>query len=284
MHDVEILRYAAFSTRPDGGNPAGVVLDAAGLTDDDMQRIAAEVDFAETAFVTGPAEGGGVHVRYFSPIAEVPFCGHATIATAIALTERGRAGGDGAIVFETPVGPVRIEVTSDLDGLQATFTSIPPSVAELPDADLAAILELLGLAVADFDPALPPRLVDAGSPHPIVAVAAQSVFDGFGFDPDAVRALMDARGWPATITIVHRTGPDRFVARNLFPVGRITEDPATGSAAAALGAHLRALRAVPLPARIEIAQGAHVGRPGVLRVEIPATGGIRVSGNAVSMD
>lgn len=91
---------------------------------------------------------------------------------------------------------------------------------------------------------------------------------------------MDARGWPATIAVVHRRGPARFGARNLFPVGRITEDPATGSAAAAVGAYLRALDAVPTPARIIIDQGAHIGRPGELTADIPATGGLIVSGYA----
>src|SRR4051794_20270428 len=97
----EVLRYAAFTTSPDGGNPAGVVLDAAGLDDVAMQAIAADVGYSETAFLTGPAvvpAGAGrdeadpgarhVVVRYFSPLAEVPFCGHATIATAVAHAER----------------------------------------------------------------------------------------------------------------------------------------------------------------------------------------------------
>ena len=87
----EILRYAAFTDEPDGGNPAGIVLDAAGLDDAAMQRIAAEVDYAETAFIT-ERTGGELTVRYFSPIAEVPFCGHATVATAIAIAEREGPG------------------------------------------------------------------------------------------------------------------------------------------------------------------------------------------------
>jgi len=76
-----VLRYAAFTTDASGGNPAGVVLDARGLDDQTMQAIAAEVGYSETAFLTDRA------VRYFSPKAEVPFCGHATIATAVARAE-----------------------------------------------------------------------------------------------------------------------------------------------------------------------------------------------------
>ena len=92
----EVLRYAAFTTTPEGGNPAGVVLDAADLDDEAMQAIAADVGYSETAFLTGPAavspgtDPGARHfvVRYFSPLAEVPFCGHATIATGVAHAER----------------------------------------------------------------------------------------------------------------------------------------------------------------------------------------------------
>ena len=86
MPVVEILRYVAFSDRPDGGNPAGVVLDATGLSDERMLEIAAEVGYSETAFLSGD------DIRYFSPLAEVPFCGHATIATAVALAERDGPG------------------------------------------------------------------------------------------------------------------------------------------------------------------------------------------------
>ena len=98
----DILRYAAFTTQPGGGNPAGVVLDAATLTDAEMQQIAIDVDDAETAFVTGATGDGAVAVRYFSPVAEMPFCGHATVATAIALAERGLVVADEASVSRHP--------------------------------------------------------------------------------------------------------------------------------------------------------------------------------------
>lgn len=88
---VEVLRFAAFASGPGGGNPAGVVLDASTLTDVAMQQIAADVGYAETAFVVGSdseTDDRTLRVRYFSPGTEVPFCGHATVATAIALAER----------------------------------------------------------------------------------------------------------------------------------------------------------------------------------------------------
>ncbi|WP_248174897.1 MULTISPECIES: PhzF family phenazine biosynthesis protein [unclassified Microbacterium] len=281
MASPDVLRYSAFSARPDGGNPAGVVLDASRLEDIGMQRIAAEVDYAETAFITGTTDDGARTVRYFSPIAEVPFCGHATVATAVALADGGFAQPGEVLRFATPVGPVAITVSSDATGMRASFTSVPPVVTELPADDLDAILREIGVDAGAVDADLPPRISNAGNPHPIIVIRDRAGFDAFTFDPDRVRVLMNERGWPATITVLHRLAPDRFVARNLFPVGRITEDPATGSAAAAVGAYLRELGVVPEPSRVIIEQGAHVGRPSELIVDVPPEGGIVVSGYAV---
>ncbi|MFS0732331.1 PhzF family phenazine biosynthesis isomerase [Microbacterium sp. 1P10UB] len=274
------LRYAAFAAAPGGGNPAGVVLDAAALTDADMQAIAADVGYSETAFVTSQgtdAAARRVRIRYFSPLAEVPFCGHATIATAVALAERR---GTGELVFETPVGDVVIATADGERGIEASFTSVEPEVTDLDDTVLDRLLGLLGKTRADLDPRHPPRLSFAGNRHPVVVFAGRAVFDGFTFDPDAVRALMDEQGWAGTVTTLFAVSEAEFDARNLFPVGAITEDPATGSAAASVGAYLRALGLVDSPARVTITQGAHVGRPSVLRVDIPPAGGITVTGTA----
>lgn len=274
-----IQRWAAFSADPDGGNPAGVVLAADTLAAPEMQRIAAEVGYAETAFVSGV--GRARDIRYFSPIAEVPFCGHATIATAVALADEL---GDGVFTFSTPVGPVEISTTSAAGGRTASFTSVEPWVEVLPADALEAVLALLGLSASDLDPGHPPRLAFAGNPHPLLVVEDPAVFDGFGFDPVAARALMDAAGWPATIIVLHERALTEWEARNVFPVGTLSEDPATGAAAAATGAYLRATGAVSPPARVRIRQGRHVGRPGVLDVDIPVAGGITVSGAAVRID
>ena len=127
----------------------------------------------------------------------------------------------------------------------------------------------------------------AGNLHPVVTVAARQRFDEFGFDPAALRALMDERGWRGTVIVVHVGGEvaDGLVAeaRNLFPVGGITEDPATGSAAASLGAYLRDRVGVPAPFGFTVRQGRHVGRPSVLEVEVPAMGGVLVRGGATRL-
>lgn len=277
----EVLRYAAFSTTPDGGNPAGLVLDARHLDEAGMLAVAAAVGYAETAFVTEQGVDGDPRrsrVRYFSPIAEVPFCGHATIALAVALSVRDGAG---SFAFDTPVGPVVIETTGKGGDVTASFTAVEPQLAEFDDAVLAELVGLLGLGQGDLDPSYPPRIAYSGNWHPVLFLADRTLFDSFGFDPKSVRRLMDTQGWAATVAVLHRTADGEFEARNLFPVGAIKEDPATGAAAAAVGGYLRILGLVEPPSRVLIHQGRHVGRPGVLTVDIPAAGGIMVSGTAV---
>ncbi|MEO5779946.1 PhzF family phenazine biosynthesis protein [Arthrobacter oryzae] len=279
----EVLRYAAFSTTPGGGNPAGVVLDATRLDDALMQAIAADVGYAETVFVTGVAVEGNPRrhrVRFFSPIAEVPFCGHATIALAVALSGRD---GTGSFTFDTAVGPVVIETAGQGTAVTARFTSVEPQLAGFPDGILERLLGLLGVVRDDLDPGYPPMVAFAGNWHPILVFADRTTFDSFVFDPAPLRALMDDQHWAGTVTTLCATGPGEFDSRNLFPVGTITEDPATGSAAASFGGYLRLLSLVELPARVVVHQGSHVGRPSVLTVEVPLLGGIIVSGDAVEI-
>ena len=271
-----IERWAAFASDPDGGNPAGVVIGADALDEAHMQRMAAEVGYAETAFVTG--EGRRRGIRYFSPVAEVPFCGHATVATAVALAE---TEGDGVFAFATPVGEIAITTRIEAGLRTASFTSVEPYVEPLADHALDAVLALIGAQRSDLDAAHPPMLAFAGNRHPLVVLADAALFDTFAFDAAAARTLMDAEGWPATIIVLRDLGDGRWDARNIFPVGTLIEDPATGAAAAATGGYLRATGAIHPPARVVIMQGRHVGRPGVLAVDVPETGGITVSGTAV---
>jgi PhzF family phenazine biosynthesis protein len=309
-----VLRYAAFADPANvaavasanaitnagadsnavGGNPAGIVLDALGLTDTDMQRIAAEAGFAETAFVVNAdtsnedTNSNRFTLRYFSPIAEVPFCGHATVATAVALAERtstststATSDDTASFTFDTSVGEVTITTTRTANGITAAFTSVQPEVRPIDPAVLRHLLSLLGLTEADLDERYPVRLSYAGNWHPIVVLRDPAVFDTFRFDPTAMRALMDAEGYTGTVSILLATSPTEFEARNLFPVGAITEDPATGSAAASLGGYLRSLGSMDDAEPVIIHQGRHVGSPSLLIIHIPKSGGIIVSGTAV---
>ncbi len=283
---MEILRYAAFTTDPRGGNPAGVVPDATGLSEAAMQDIAADLGYSETAFLfpTGP---GTADVRYFAPLAEVPFCGHATIASAVALAHAAeRQLGSPAdptptvLMLQTKVGPIEVVTGRTDQGVTATLTSRPPVVTDMPADVRARLLAALRLTAFDLDAALPIRISNTGNPHPIVPVTAVAL-QNLDYAEDELRDLMRDQGWTTTVQVAHRISDTEFEVRNPFPPGGVHEDPATGSAATALGGYLRELGLLRPPARVVVHQGRHVGRPGLLLVDIPAHGGISVGGYAV---
>jgi PhzF family phenazine biosynthesis protein len=268
-----VLRYAAFTDRPSGGNPAGVVLDAAGMPDERMLAIAAELGYSESAFLDGD------DLRYFSPLAEVPFCGHATVATAVALAERD---GPGDRVFNTRNGPVPVSTRRDDQGrMTATLTSVAPRVEPLDPDDLDELLAALRWAREDLDPALPPRVGFAGVFHPILAARTRDRLAALDYDFDRLAALMAVRDW-TTVQLVWREDELRFHARDPFPPGGAVEDPATGAAAAALGAYLREIALVEPPARLTVLQGDDMGRPSRLLVDLhPGRAEVDVTGTAV---
>jgi PhzF family phenazine biosynthesis protein len=278
---VEILRYAAFSTDPAGGNPAGVVLDATGANDAAMSALAAEVGFSETAFVL-PRGDGVLDIRYFSPLVEVPFCGHATIATAVAYAQRH---GIGDLLLRTKAGPVPVSTSTAPDGsVTATLVSVPPRSAPIPDNELAELLATLRWPATDLDPKLPPAAAYAGAWHPIIAAASRDRLARLDYDVAALTDIMRRHDW-ATVDLVWQESPSVYHARNPFPPGGVWEDPATGAAAAALGGYLREMALVQTPATIVVHQGQDMGRPGTITVTIPAdmSSGIAVSGTAVPL-
>lgn len=281
-----ILRYAAFTDTPTGGNPAGVVLDAHGLSEDEMLAIAAELGYSETAFLfpcSGRAERARAYdVRYFSPQAEVPFCGHATVAAAVALAQHEAAG---ELVFNIEAGPVPVRTAADADGgFVATLTSVTPYVLELPGRNVERALALLGWMASDLDPGLPPRIAYAGARHLILAARDRTRLAELTYDFEGLRAYMLEHDL-TTVALVWRRDELAFDVRNAFPIGGVVEDPATGAAAAALGAYLRERGAVTPPARISISQGVELGRPSKLIVGIrPERAEIEVTGRAVVIE
>jgi PhzF family phenazine biosynthesis protein len=279
---IDILRYAAFTDTPNGGNPAGIVLDATGLDAPTMQAIAAEVGYSETAFLTkADDDGRSFDVRYFAPSIEVPFCGHATVATGVALGERL---GKGLFLLHSRAGDVPVDVARDQGGhLRATFTSVEPKIDDFAEGALDQLLDVLGWSRDDLDPELPPRVPFAGSWHPVVATASRARLADLAYDFDALRDLMVRRDW-GTIQLVWRESPTVFYVRDPFAVGGVVEDPATGAAAAAFGHYLRETKLIDPPVTLTLHQGVDMGRPSLLIVDVDEVDQrIRVGGHAVAI-
>lgn len=274
-----LYRYAAFTSIPSGGNPAGVWIGEALPDVAAMQRIAADVGFSETAFVA-PSVGLERTVRYYSPAAEVSFCGHATIATGVIL---GETLGAGTYRLQTAVGEVPVAVRQRDGHWEASLTSVDTRHEPVPDCVLDAALAALQWARTELDASIPPARAYAGAWHLVLAARDATRLAALDYDFEALKALMLREGL-TTLQLVWREREDLFHARDPFPVGGIVEDPATGAAAAAFGGYLRDAGLVRAPATLEIRQGETMGRPSRLGVEIPDTGGIIVTGTAVTLD
>ncbi|PKH07423.1 PhzF family phenazine biosynthesis protein [Moritella sp. Urea-trap-13] len=276
MNSHTLQKLAAFTSTPKGGNPAGVWIGDSLPEPKEMQRIAAEVGFSETAFVA-PNKGSKRTVRYYSPEAEVPFCGHATIATGVAL---GKKAGSGIYQFETTIGTIPVEVSEHNGEMRAALTSVEPKF-ELPSGTLLQdALSALGWSVDDLDSSIPPARAFGGNWHLVLAVKSKQRLDDLNYDFDKLKQIMLDDDL-TTLQLIWRENDELIHSRNPFPVGGVVEDSATGAAAVALGGYLREANIINTPRNINILQGEIMGWPSQLNLSIPTVGGITVSGTAV---
>jgi PhzF family phenazine biosynthesis protein len=272
---MNIERISAFSHGDIGGNPAGVVIMDVLPTPLDMQRIAAEIGYSETAFVA--RDNMAWRVRYFSPEAEVPFCGHATIALGAALAKRD---GDGQYKLKINQGEIVVEGHRDGCGFAAALQSPPTRSAPADPTATGEALDLFGLELASLDERVPPARIHAGADHFVLVLRDRATLAAMHYDFERGRELMRRAGW-VTVLLAHADSAQRFHTRNAFAFGGVYEDPATGASTAALAGYLRDL-GWPHAGQIEVQQGDDMGIPSRLRAEIPNQPGasIRVSGTA----
>lgn len=272
---MKVQRIAAFSDGPSGGNPAGVVICDVLPDASTMQAVAAQVGYSETAFAA-PA-GPGWRVRYFAPEAEVPFCGHATIALGAALAlERG----DGVFALSLNHASITVEGRRDGAMIRAALQS-PPTRSEPAEPRLVAdALTLFSYAESDLDPRIPPAIIDAGARHLVLALNSRERLRAMRYDLASGRTLMNGARL-VTIILAYSETPRLFHTRNPFASGGVYEDPATGAATAALAGYLRDLD-WPHAGAIDLIQGEDMGMRSRLRADIPPGRGatIRVSGTA----
>jgi PhzF family phenazine biosynthesis protein len=278
MTNGKLHRLSAFTDDPSGGNPAGVWVgdelpDAA-----TMQKIAADVGASETAFVA-PATGTNRKVRYFSPELEVSFCGHATIATGVVL---GTTDGENTYRLATSIGEVPVTARIRNGKAEASLVSVDTQHKSVPGELLDEALTALGWSGDDLDRSIAPAVAYAGAWHLVLAVAKADRLADLDYDFEKLKALM-LRENLTTLQLIWREEEFLFHSRNPFPIGGIVEDPATGAAAAALGGYLRDAGIISTPASFLIRQGEAMGRPSRITVDVPQSGGIKVTGSAVEI-
>jgi PhzF family phenazine biosynthesis protein len=275
---MEIHRIAAFSVGGAGGNPAGVVLLEAPAPEVEMQKVAAEVGYSETAFAVPIAgEDRRWRVRYFSPEAEVPFCGHATIALGAVL---GQQKGTGTYTLDLNNASITVEAKASEEGLAATLASPATKSRAIADGEATDALALFGLSQAELDPRLPPAHIHAGADHLVFALHNRARLAAMSYDLDKGRAMMRQHGL-VTIMLVYIETDQVFAVRNAFASGGVLEDPATGAAAAAFAGYLRD-QEWPHGGNFTIRQGEDMGALSIIEVRLSDKPGspVHISGNA----
>ncbi|WP_344682046.1 PhzF family phenazine biosynthesis isomerase [Saccharopolyspora taberi] len=260
-----------FANRPLHGNPVAVFLDAEGLSPELMQRIAREMNLSETTFVLPAEADGDVRVRIFTPVNELPFAGHPTLGTAIALGET--FSGD-RLGMETHMGTIPFDLKREGGRVVSASMRQPvPDWWEFERAD--ELLAALGLEKST----LPVEIYRNGPRH--VFVGLESVAALSAVNPDH-RALAD---FPDMATNCFAGSGSQWRSRMFSPAYGVVEDAATGSAAGPLALHLIRHGLVEYGQPVTITQGVEIGRASVMHSVITgSTAGIddiAVSGEAV---
>ena len=284
-----------FTDTPFGGNPLAVVTDGRGLSDRQMQQIATEFNYSETTFILPPVNPAHTaQVRIFTPTREVPFAGHPNVGTALVIAWAGeclgRSVGD-QLLFEEGAGLVPVAIARDADGkaAQATLTA-PQKVRVGDEVDPAIIAACCGLEPAQIDTsAHAPVLATVGLDFVMARLADRAALTAAAPQTAAFARHTPAMPAPDIHLYVPGDGKDIDIHARMFaPLDGVPEDPATGSANAALVgllAHLDARQDCVLDLRI--AQGEDMGRPSLLhgtaRKVFGAVEEIHIGGGAVPM-
>ncbi len=283
-----------FTDRAFGGNPLAMFPDATKIPEEALQSIALEMNLSETVFVYPPRDPKhSRRVRIFTPVCELPFAGHPTVGCAFALAALGEIPLDGEtrIVLEEGVGPVSVLIRGAFK--KPTFAQL--TVAKLPEVGppppgRSHLAEMLSLDATDILGGMQaPQAVSCGLPFLMVPLR----------DLDAVRrARVRMDQWDSSLkaywapdVMVFARDPERegvIRARVFVPGQGIIEDPATGSAAAALGGYLAARETAQNASfSYVVEQGFEIKRPSIIELEIEKTNGevsaVRVGGSAVMM-
>jgi trans-2,3-dihydro-3-hydroxyanthranilate isomerase len=300
VKEYRFIQVDVFTDTPFGGNPLAVFPDAEGLTTEEMQRIAREMNLSETTFVLPPqAPGADFKVRIFTPVRELPFAGHPVVGTHWVLARLGRVRlrePVTRVTFELGVGvlPGDLHVT---DGRveRVVMTQDRPTFHGLLE-DVGDLVSGLGLpAEAITETGLPVQVVATGVPQmmvPIRSLDEVQRLDAGGLNVTALNQACRALDTECVMVFTFETErPQSTVHVRMFaPLLGVPEDPATGSANGALGAYLVQHRAVPLTGstvRIVSEQGAELNRPSTLQVEVDHRDGeptaVRVGGQVAPL-
>ena len=291
-HKIQVHQVDAFTLQRFTGNPAGVVLNADGLSEVQMLAIARELNNADTAFILAPdGEGHDVRARFFTPRTEVGFVGHATIAAHYVLSRRQDA--PRRLRQKSKAGVVDVEIRGEGDARRiAVRQKAPPLGRELNDRERLAVLDALALASEDLDTRCPPRIAGSGSTRLLIGVRGVEPLKHLKPDMSRLTTLSAQVGAAGYFVFTLTPGNDDHLteSRLFSPALGIPEDPVSGNAHGLLGIYLAHYGLLPRDrGRVAFrgAQGQWVHRSGTVEIELePGDGGIAgvwMIGQAVSV-
>ncbi len=269
MPAYEFVTVDVFTDRRFGGNPLAVFPDAAGLSADDMQALAAEFNLSETTFVLPPDDPRhSARVRIFGPRGELPFAGHPNVGTGFVLARRMENPPE-HFTFEEPAGLVRVHVLRGKDGIiDGARVAAPRSLTRGSAVPTETVAACVGLEVGDIaTTAHTPLIASVGMPFAIAEVdgigaLARATPDLAAFRAAAARFGAETEGFKLLLYAARAGNALTPRMRMFAPLGGVIEDPATGSAAAALAALLTSLAPGDnVSLTFEIEQGIELGRP-----------------------
>ena len=290
-----LFHVDAFTRQRFCGNPAAIVLDADGLSDEEMQTIAAELNVAETGFILEPeTDDHDLQVRFFTPVHEVSFVGHVTVA---AQYVRAKVYGkpEGKLRQRSGVGIVEIEVL-EVDGdYQVAITQSPPSLGPVVnDAHRKAVLNALGISSPSLHKGCPLQIMAKRTTRLLIGVNSPDLLDALKPDFDELLRLTPHVGAEGYFVFALKPGEPEpgftigTESRMFCPAIGIPEDPVSGNAHGMLGAYLvnhGLLTSTNGIARFRGHQGRSMNRPGVVDVSIACSGrvvqSVRIQGDAV---
>ncbi|MEH7237372.1 PhzF family phenazine biosynthesis protein [Bacillus sp. JJ1562] len=273
MREIRVYHVDAFTTEKFGGNTAGVVLDAERLTEDEMQSIAKELNLPESVFLL-PSNNEEVDykVKFFTPVEEINFCGHATVGlTWLLATEFGLAEKKEGIVLETNIGNVPVIWHKENGNLiDVVMTQVTPKIKDFA-IDLVELSQLIGVKVTSIDLNYPIKLANTGNWHLLVPIKDQFDIDQAIPDLAALGKHNKEHNISTTHLYTFNTSKEYdLYTRDFAPGIGIPEDPVTGAANGALAGLLYLEGIIPSsePTHLKIAQGNAIGRPGMLYVSV----------------
>jgi trans-2,3-dihydro-3-hydroxyanthranilate isomerase len=286
LRRLTFVQLDVFSSRPFEGNPLAIFLDGRGLSDQEMQTLAREMNLSETTFilprVPSVERERGVRVRIFNVKEELPFAGHPTLGTAFQL--RGSTGAQ-EIVLDLNAGkvPVRFEETPG-QPVCGEMTQINPEFGTRHDRE--AVVRASGLRDGDIDPSLPIQTVSTGLPITIVPLRGLEIIRNLRVDMRGSEEYLQRSGGKFFYFVSRETVDPaaRLHARMMFYNG---EDPATGSAAGCAAAWMVAHGVAQPDERVLIEQGIEIKRPSRIFVRASRRDdrvvNVRVGGNVVEV-